>query len=839
LDAGEINATLTKYVCNGATGATGSQGPVGATGSQGPQGIQGVAGPTGATGTQGATGATGLQGTQGTAGTNGKNTLVKTTTEPTGANCATGGVKIEYGLDANSNGILDAGEINATLTKYVCNGATGATGSQGPVGATGSQGPQGIQGVVGPTGATGPQGATGATGLQGTQGTAGTNGKNTLVKTTTEPTGANCATGGVKIEYGLDANSNGILDAGEINATLTKYVCNGATGATGSQGPVGATGSQGPQGIQGVAGPTGATGPQGSIGLTGPAGATGTQGPQGVAGTNGTNGTNGQNSLVKTTTESAGANCTTGGVKIEYGLDANGNGILDAGEINSTLTKYVCNGATGATGSQGPAGATGAQGPQGTQGVAGPTGAQGATGATGPQGAQGQVGPQGPSGNGFQNGSTLNQMMYWNGSGWITLNPGVDGQVLGICNGTLTWITMTGLCTPPLAALTGLNCAGATTIGTLTSGSPANGVSTLVSYTGGNSGTYTAQSVSSTGVTGLTASLAAGTLASGNGSVTYTISGTPAASGTASFAISLGGQNCSFNVTVSAPLAVLTTLNCTGATTTGTLTSGSPANGVSTLVSYTGGNSGTYTAQSVSSTGVTGLTASLSAGTLANGNGSLNYTISGTPATNGTASFAINLGGQSCTFNVVIGNQGSAIGNGTSTTNWPTENWGGANRCNRSVTIYPKAVLNQAGGFPSIGNQIINSIKWQAAVAGISDGNIKIYMENTSATTTTTSQDWATTIINNATLVYNGPISFNKVAGSWFGVNLTTPFTWNNTDNLRISVEYSSGANFNNRSWYRTQGAGNTAESANFSSTCPSPLSNGSNSWYPNTLFNN
>ena len=695
------------------------------------------------------------------------------------------------------------------------------------------KGPVGPTGATGATGSQGPAGATGATGLQGTQGTAGTNGKNTLVKTTTEPAGANCATGGVKIEYGLDANGNGILDAGEINTTLTKYVCNGATGATGSQGPAGATGSQGPQGIQGVAGPTGATGPQGSIGLTGPAGATGTQGPQGVAGTNGTNGTNGQNSLVKTTTESAGANCTTGGVKIEYGLDANGNGILDAGEINTTLTKYVCNGATGATGSQGPAGATGAQGPQGTQGVAGPTGA------TGPQGAQGQVGPQGPSGNGFQNGSTLNQMMYWNGSGWITLNPGVDGQVLGICNGTLTWITMTGLCTPPLAALTGLNCAGATTTGTLTSGSPANGVSTLVSYTGGNSGTYTAQSVSSTGVTGLTASLAAGTLASGNGSVTYTISGTPAASGTASFAISLGGQNCSFNVTVSAPLAVLTTLNCTGATTTGTLTSGTPANGVSTLVSYTGGNSGTYTAQSVSSTGVTGLTASLSAGTLANGNGSLNYTISGTPATNGTASFAISLGGQSCAFNVVIGNQGSAIGNGTSTTNWPTENWGGANRCNRSVTIYPKAVLNQAGGFPSIGNQIINSIKWQAAVAGISDGNIKIYMENTSATTTTTSQDWATTIINNATLVYNGPISFNKVAGSWFGVNLTTPFTWNNTDNLRISVEYSSGANFNNRSWYRTQGAGNTAESANFSSTCPSPLSNGSNSWYPNTLFNN
>jgi hypothetical protein len=147
--------------------------------------------------------------------------------------------------------------------------------------------------------------------------------------------------------------------------------------------------------------------------------------------------------------------------------------------------------------------------------------------------------------------------------------------------------------------------------------------------------------------------------------------------------------------------------------------------------------------------------------------------------------------------------------------------------------------LNQAGGFPTSGNQLITSVKWQASVAGLSDGNIKIYVENTAATTTTTSQDWSTTIINNSILVYNGPISFNKVVGSWYGVTLTTPFTWNNVDNLKISVEYSSGTNFNNRSWYRTQGTGNTAESGNISGTCPSPLSNGSNSWYPNILFNN
>jgi len=148
----------------------------------------------------------------GPAGANGKNTLVKTTTEAAGANCATGGVKLEYGVDANSNDVLDAGEVNATLTKYVCNGATGATG---------------------------PTGATGATGVTGATGATGASGKNTLVRTTTEAAGTNCSTGGVKLEYGVDANNNNVLDAGEVNTALTKYVCNGATGATGATGSSG------------------------------------------------------------------------------------------------------------------------------------------------------------------------------------------------------------------------------------------------------------------------------------------------------------------------------------------------------------------------------------------------------------------------------------------------------------------------------------------------------------------------------------------------------------------------------------------------------------------------
>jgi hypothetical protein len=95
-------------------------------------------------------------------------------------------------------------------------------------------------------------------------------------------------------------------------------------------------------------------------------------------------------------------------------------------------------------------------------------------------------------------------------------------------------------------------------------------------------------------------------------------------------------------------------LNCGSTTVTGTLTSGTAASGVSASVPYTGGNGGSYAAQTISSTGVTGLTAILTAGILANGAGSLSFAISGTPSTSGTASFALTIGGQSCTFTLAV-----------------------------------------------------------------------------------------------------------------------------------------------------------------------------------------
>jgi uncharacterized protein (TIGR02145 family) len=214
------------------------------------------------------------------------------------------------------------------------------------------------------------------------------------------------------------------------------------------------------------------------------------------------------------------------------------------------------------------------------------------------------------------------------------------------------WREWCGSVVNPL--ITTLSCGTASVTGALIVGQVANSVSVTVPYSGGNGAQYAAQSVNSTGVLGLTATISIGYLALGSGNLVYTISGTPSSSGNASFALNIGGQSCSMALTVSSNAASLSTLNCVTGSTTGTLTSNLSASGVSKTVPYAGGNGGTYSTQAVSSTGVLGLTANLTGGTLVSGSGNLVYTITGTPTSSGTASFAITIGGQSCTFSIPV-----------------------------------------------------------------------------------------------------------------------------------------------------------------------------------------
>ena len=56
----------------------------------------------------------------------------------------------------------------------------------------------------------------------------------------------------------------------------------------------------------------------------------------------------------------------------------------------------------------------------GTPGPQGPIGPAGPQGPAGQNGAAGATSPQGPAGPGFSNGTTPGEMMYWNGTAWVT-----------------------------------------------------------------------------------------------------------------------------------------------------------------------------------------------------------------------------------------------------------------------------------------------------------------------------------------------------------------------------------------------------------------------------------
>ena len=169
------------------------------------------------------------------------------------------------------------------------------------------------------------------------------------------------------------------------------------------------------------------------------------------------------------------------------------------------------------------------------------------------------------------------------------------------------------------------------------------------------------------------------------------------------------------------PTAVVSSLNCGSATATGYIYSGTLASGVSISVPYSGGNGGIYSPQSISSTGVLGLTASLSIGNLVSGSGSLVFTISGTPAASGTATFPLSMAGQSCSFSLstipytpgsVFCSGGPAavvdVTNPTTGKTWMDRNLGATQKATSSTDANSYGDLYQ-GGRRSDGHQCRNS----------------------------------------------------------------------------------------------------------------------------------
>lgn len=90
-----------------------------------------------------------LKGESGGDGESASQSLINTTIEVAGQNCANGGIKIETGIDTNKDGILGADEVNSSQTKYLCNGSDGTDGTDGTDGIDGADGSSGGSNRIG------------------------------------------------------------------------------------------------------------------------------------------------------------------------------------------------------------------------------------------------------------------------------------------------------------------------------------------------------------------------------------------------------------------------------------------------------------------------------------------------------------------------------------------------------------------------------------------------------------------------------------------------------------------------------------------------------------------
>lgn len=102
---------------------------------------------------------------------------------------------------------------------------------------------------------------------------------------------------------------------------------------------------------------------------------------------------------------------------------------------------------------------------------------------------------------------------------------------------------------------------------------------------------------------------------------------------------------------------------------------------------------------------------------------------------------------------------------------------------------YSQSIINQTE--INIANKRINKIAWQynGNSAWVNDA-LKVYMGHTATTTFASTTAWLPT--SAMTLVYDGTISVPAAAG-WVELTLTTPFVYNNTQNLVIAVDENTG----------------------------------------------
>ena len=127
---------------------------------------------------------------------------------------------------------------------------------------------------------------------------------------------------------------------------------------------------------------------------------------------------------------------------IEVAVDVTGGTsyiVMGTSQLRSVpYALYAETSGSSTPGPQGPIGLTGATGPQGIQGLTGSPGPQGSTGLTGAVGPQGPVGNDGAVGatGTFTGGTTIGEILFWNGSNWLALNPPANNNMFLTYNTT-------------------------------------------------------------------------------------------------------------------------------------------------------------------------------------------------------------------------------------------------------------------------------------------------------------------------------------------------------------------------------------------------------------------
>ena len=201
---------------------------------------------------------------------------------------------------------------------------------------------------------------------------------------------------------------------------------------------------------------------------------------------------------------------------------------------------YALFAANASVGMKGDKGDVGPQGPQGPQGPAGKDGVPGPKGETGPQGPAGKDGRlEYQSMKVSKSGDTL----YLTNGNYVII-PGISA--VNVDNTSVNP-------EPTNATITGLECGSVVSTGTLVAGKGSNNVFLTISYTGGNAGNYAGVTFNSEGVSGLKAVLSPGKLVNGNGTLTFSVTGTPASVGTATFNITFNGKSCALTKSVNDP----------------------------------------------------------------------------------------------------------------------------------------------------------------------------------------------------------------------------------------------------------------------------------------------